>query len=307
MKTKIKRINQFGGSAGQGLKHNFIAIIALGLLVLLSALNARAQQITGSIAGTVKDGQGAVVPGAAVKATNVDTGFSRVATTANDGAYRIEYLPVGKYDVEVEMAGFQKFVQQNIVLALDQTQALNVTLAVGASSETVTVSAAPALVETTTATLGRTVQPAEIIGLPLVNRNAYAELSLTPGVQSNSASGATNASNSNPNGTPNYQIGVPSTQVIVNGGIDGGVPMVSFLPRWRKQHDRHPQLWEPAAQPRRAGGVSRRNQQLLRPIWPHVQRRGLGRHVFRHQSVSWLAVRICAQHCFERDRRGMQP
>ena len=229
MKTKNKRTNQFGGSAGQGLKHNFTAIIALGLLVLLSALNARAQQITGSIAGTVKDGQGAVVPGAAVKATNVDTGFSRVATTANDGSYRIEYLPVGKYEVEVEMAGFQKFVQQNIVLAVDQTQTLNVTLAVGASSQTVTVTAAPALVETTSATLGRTVQPAEIIGLPLVNRNAYAELSLTPGVQSNSASGATNSSNSNPNGTPNYQIGVPSTQVIVNGGIDGGVPMVSFF------------------------------------------------------------------------------
>ena len=179
--------------------------------------------------GTVKDEQGAVVPGASVKATNADTGFSRVATTANDGAYRIEYLPIGKYNVDGRMAGFKKFVQQNVVLAVDQAQTLNVTLAVGASSETVTVSAAPPLVETTTATLGRTVQPAEIIGLPLVNRNAYAELSLTPGVQSNSASGATNSSNSNPNGTPNYQIGVPSTQVVVNGGIDGGVPMVSFF------------------------------------------------------------------------------
>jgi hypothetical protein len=104
-----------------------------------------------------------------------------VATTAADGAYRIEYLPIGKYDVQVDMAGFKKFVQQNVVLAVDQAQTLNVTLAVGASSETVTVSATPPLVETTTATLGRTVQPAEIIGLPLVNRNAYAELSLTPG------------------------------------------------------------------------------------------------------------------------------
>ena len=79
--------------------------------------------------GTVKDEQGAVVPGAAVKATNVDTGFSRLAATANDGAYRIEYLSVGTYDVEVETAGFKKFVQQNVVLAVDQTQALNVTLA----------------------------------------------------------------------------------------------------------------------------------------------------------------------------------
>ncbi len=229
MKTNDSLANQFGGSAAQSMRRKFTAILAMGLLVLIFAPNVRAQQITGSIAGTVKDEQGAVVPGAAVKATNVDTGFSRLATTANDGAYRIEYLPVGTYDVEVDQPGFKKFVQQNVVLAVDQTQSLNITLAVGTSSQTVTVTAAPPLVETTTATLGRTVQPDEIIGLPLVNRNAYAELSLTPGVQSNSASGATNASNSNPNGTPNYQIGVPSTQVIVNGGIDGGVPMVSFF------------------------------------------------------------------------------
>ena len=191
MPTKNKQTTQFGASAARGMRRKFTSILAIGLFVLMFALHARAQQITGSIVGTVKDEQGAVVPGASVKANNVDTGFSRVLTTANDGAYRIEYLPVGKYEVEVEMAGFQKFVQQNIVLAVDQTQTLNITLAVGASSQTVTVSAAPPLVETTTATLGRTVQPAEIIGLPLVNRNAYAELSLTPGVQSNSASGAT--------------------------------------------------------------------------------------------------------------------
>jgi hypothetical protein len=229
MKRKNEQANQFGRSAAQSMKRKFTAILAMGLLALILASKVSAQQITGSIAGTVKDERGAVLPGASVKATNVDTAFSRVATTANDGAYRIEYLPVGSYNVEVEMPGFQKFVQQNIVLAVDQTQALNITLAVGASSETVTVTTAPALVDTSSATLGRTVQPDEIIGLPLVNRNAYAELSLTPGVQSNSASGSTNASNSNPNGTPNYQIGVPSTQVIVNGGIDGGVPMVSFF------------------------------------------------------------------------------
>src|ERR1700690_2779798 len=224
MKPKNEQANQFGRSAAQSMKRKFTAILAMGLLALILAPKVSAQQITGSIAGTVKDERGAVLPGASVKATNVDTAFSRVTTTANDGAYRIEYLPVGTYTVEVDTPGFQKFVQQNIVLAVDQTQALNVTLAVGASSQTVTVTSAPALVDTTSATLGRTVQPDEIIGLPLVNRNAYAELSLTPGVQSNSASG-----NSNPSGTPNYQIGVPSTQVVVNGGIDGGVPMVSFF------------------------------------------------------------------------------
>ena len=77
--------------------------------------------------------------------------------------------------------------------------------------------------DTSTAVLGRTIEPAEIIGLPLVNRNAYAELSLTPGVQANSASPS-----SNPNGTPNFVIGLPSADVQINGSIDGGNPEVSF-------------------------------------------------------------------------------
>jgi hypothetical protein len=196
---------------------------ALLVLILCGALHAYGQEITGTIAGTVKDTQGAVVTSATVKATNIDTGLSRSTTATADGAYLIQYLPVGTYIVEVNAAGFKRFVQENVVLNVDQTQALNVILAVGIQSQTVTVTEAPPLVDTSSAELGRTVEPSEIIGLPLVNRNAYAELSLTPGVQSNSASPS-----SNPSGTPNFVIGLPSTQVVVNGGIDGGTPMVSF-------------------------------------------------------------------------------
>ena len=193
------------------------------VLILCAGLNAHAQQITGTISGTVKDTQGAVVTSATVKATNVDTGLSRSSATTADGAYLIQYLPVGTYLVEVNAAGFKRFVQENLVLNVDQTRELDLILAVGIQSETVTVTEAPPLVETRSAELGRTVEPSEIIGLPLVNRNAYAELSLTPGVQSNSASPS-----SNPSGTPNFVIGLPSTQVVVNGSIDGGTPMVSF-------------------------------------------------------------------------------
>jgi hypothetical protein len=198
-------------------------LLALFVLILCGGLTAYGQQITGTIAGTVKDQQGSLVTSATIRATNVDTGFSRAATATADGVYLIQYLPVGTYTVEVNASGFKRFVQENIVLTVDQTQALNVTLAVGTLSQTVTVVEAPPLVETSTAALGRTVTPAEIIGLPLVNRNAYAELSLTPGVQLNSASPQTN-----PSGTPNFVIGVPSTQAVVNGGIDGGTPMVSY-------------------------------------------------------------------------------
>jgi hypothetical protein len=198
---------------------------ALGILlvILLFAAQAGAQRITGNITGTVKDEQGAMVTTAMVKATNTDTGFNRAAQVGADGTFLIQYLPVGNYTVAIEATGFKKFVQEHVTVAVDQTVPLAVTLTVGAQTQTVEVTEAPPLVETSTAELGRTVSPAEIISLPLVNRNAYSELSLTAGVMSNSASGQSNA-----NGTPNFQIGVPATQVIVNGGIDAGVPMVSF-------------------------------------------------------------------------------
>ena len=195
----------------------------LALVLLLCGRSAVAQQITGAIAGTVSDSLGAMVPNATVKATNTATGYSRTGASDASGVYNLQYLPVGNYTVEVTALGFKKFVQQNREITVDQTQALPVALAIGAVSDTITVTTAPPLVNTTSETLGRTISPEEINNLPLVNRNAYTELSLTPGIQSNSASSQTN-----PNGTPNFVIGVPSTQVIVNGGVDGGVPMVSF-------------------------------------------------------------------------------
>ena len=193
------------------------------ILLALICLPAMAQRITGSIVGNVKDQQGAVVPTATVKATNLNTGLSRTVTSDGYGDYRIDYLPVGAYKMQVDAPGFKRFIQENIQVTVDQTQTLPVTLEIGAQSETVIVTQAPPLVNTSDAELGRTISPDEINGLPLVNRNAYAELSLTPGVQANSASPS-----SNPNGSPNFVIGLPSTDVQINGSIDGGNPEVAF-------------------------------------------------------------------------------
>jgi hypothetical protein len=198
----------------------FLAVLAL---ILGGTFAAFSQQITGTIVGTVTDPQGAMVTTATVKAIDASTGFTRSAVTNATGQYRIEYLPVGTYTLEVTAANFEKFVQQNVVLSVDQTQTVSITLTVGSQTQTVTVTEAPPLVNTATVEIGRTINPEEIIDLPLVNRNAYSELSLTAGVQSNSASMSTN-----PNGTPNFTIGVPSTDVVINGGVDEGSPMVSF-------------------------------------------------------------------------------
>ncbi|HEV2322417.1 MAG TPA: carboxypeptidase-like regulatory domain-containing protein [Terracidiphilus sp.] len=198
-------------------------VIALLGFLLAGVSLASSQQITGSLAGTVTDAQGALVTTATVRVTNTGTGYSSSAPVGSDGTYLVRYLPVGNYTVQVDATGFKRFVQQNIAITIDQRQTLNVALQVGAQSETVTVTTAPPVVNTSDAELGRTIEQSEVAGMPLVNRNAYSELNLVPGVQANSAS-----QSSNPNGTPNFVIGLPSTQVQINGSIDGGNPEVSF-------------------------------------------------------------------------------
>ncbi len=198
-------------------------ILAALVFILTSSIIAFGQSTSGSIVGTTTDQIGAMVNTATVKAINVDTGYSRSATTNSVGEYRIDNLPVGKYKVEAKAAGFKLFVQQNISLNVDQTLTLEIKLVVGAQTETVTVSEAPPEVNTADAVLGRTIEQAEIVGLPLVNRNAYAELSLIPGVMANS-----NSPTSNPAGTPNMTVGLPSAAVQVNGSLDSGNGTVAF-------------------------------------------------------------------------------
>ena len=208
---------RFGRSLATHLQVSLLAVL------FLFGGSVHAQQTTGAIVGTVKDETGAVVNTATVKATNLDTGFSRSAQTNSYGEYRIDYLPVGKYTVAAEAASFKHFVQKNITLNVDDTLTLEIALSAGAASETVTVTEAPPLVDTTTAELGRTVEASEIVGLPLVNRNVYTEVSLTPGVMANN-----NSPTSNPSGSPNFTVGLPSADIQINGSIDGGNPEVAF-------------------------------------------------------------------------------
>jgi hypothetical protein len=198
------------------------AVVAL-VFILTGSFAAFGQQITGSIVGTVKDQQGAVVNTATVKATNLDTGFSRSAPANGYGEYRIDYLPVGRYTVEAVAPSFERFVQKNVALDVDQTLTVDVTLTVGEATQTVTVTEAPPLVNTSDAVLGRTIEPDEIVGLPLVNRNVYSELSLTPGVMANN-----NSPTSNPSGTPTMTVGLASEDVQVNGSLDSGNGTVAF-------------------------------------------------------------------------------
>src|SRR5258707_3070732 len=204
-----------------GLRKIHFAALAVMLAIPLAAV---AQVTTATIVGTVSDPTGSTVPGAQVSARNVDTGLTRTAISGDAGTYRIEFLPVGKYDIEVTYAGFKKALINGVVLQVNDTSRVDVSLAVGQVNETVTISdSSQPAVNTSTSEIGRTIQSGEITNLPLVERNVYALLDLTPGVQSNN-NGVAPAST----GTSTFILGYPEQRTLINGGVDGGTGSVNY-------------------------------------------------------------------------------
>jgi hypothetical protein len=156
--------------------------VTLFLMVLLTSLNLAAQQITGSIRGTVLDPSGAIVQSATVTAKQTETGLTRVAVTDRQGGYVLVELPIGHYQLEVQAKGFQKYLQQGISLDVNQTAMVGIHLKLGAETQQVAVSADAALVQNTVSSLGETVMEHEILDLPLDGRN-FSQLGLLqPGV-----------------------------------------------------------------------------------------------------------------------------
>jgi outer membrane receptor protein involved in Fe transport len=156
--------------------------LACVLLTALASLELAAQQITGSIRGTVIDPSGAVVQSAAVTAQQAETGLTRSASTDRDGAYVLVELPIGHYQIRTEAKGYQKYLQEGISLDVNQTATVNVHLKLGAETQQVEVKADAQLVQSTVSSLGQTVMEREILDLPLDGRN-FSQLGLLqPGV-----------------------------------------------------------------------------------------------------------------------------
>jgi hypothetical protein len=158
-----------------------LSAFILGLAIASSAL-AQSTAINGTIEGTVRDGQGALLPGVTVTVTNVDTGEQRVVVSNETGLYRAPLLSLGTYRVAAELQGFKKFEQAGVSLRAGQTAVIDVALEVGTVSETITVTADAPLVDLAKIEQGRTLSEAEIKTLPLTSRNPYNFALLQPGV-----------------------------------------------------------------------------------------------------------------------------
>lgn len=149
--------------------------VALGVL--------EAQVNTASITGFVADHAGASIPGTQIKAENTATGLAYSAVSATNGAYTLSLLPPGTYQIIAQASGFTKFVVQSFgPLTIGQAARLDITLQVGALTQSVSVTAKTPLVDAENGTMGSVVNRTSIESLPLNGRDPYGLMSLVANV-----------------------------------------------------------------------------------------------------------------------------
>jgi hypothetical protein len=160
---------------------------ALTFVLVLLALPALAQFDRGQIGGFVRDEQGGVVPGAAVKVTNEQTRVERAYTSDHSGYYVAPALTPGVYEVAVELSGFKKFVKTGVKVDTASNVQVDATLSAGGIQELVTVVGESTPLQTNTGQVTKTIEARQIQDLMLNGRNPINLAMLKPGVRGGSA------------------------------------------------------------------------------------------------------------------------
>jgi hypothetical protein len=157
-----------------------LTLCILSLLALAPEL-MWAQETRATITGTVRDTQGAVIPGVTVTVVNIDTSVSTEAITNETGVFTVQKLQPGPVRVTVALEGFKTFVREGITLRTAEVVTLDVQLVVGAIEENVTVSATQTAIESNETTIAQTIENKRISELPLNGRQVYMLMQLTAG------------------------------------------------------------------------------------------------------------------------------
>ncbi len=151
------------------------------LLTLVLPALASAQETRATITGTVKDTQGAVIPGVTITVLNTDTNVATEAVTNESGSFSVQKLQPGPVRITATLAGFKTWVREGITLRTAETVTINIPLAIGAVEETITVSAASSAIESNESTVSQTIENKRISELPLNGRQVYMMMQLTAG------------------------------------------------------------------------------------------------------------------------------
>jgi Carboxypeptidase regulatory-like domain len=184
----------------------FTSALCFGLVSFVAA-----QEITGSIVGTIKDANGAAVSGATVTLTDVDRKIVVRSLTSNEnGEFSAPLVPVGKYDVTVEAPNFKKHLESGVKLDVNQRRTLDIVLEAGNIAEVVTVESQPLQVDTQSAAAGNIINGTQVRELSLNNRNFVQLITLSPGVASD-LSDQVYVGTTNPSGQSN------ALNIAVNG------------------------------------------------------------------------------------------
>ena len=190
-------------------------IIACAVLATLSLLSANLHaQNTASVVGAVHDTTGALVVGAHITISNVDTGFARTVTTGSDGLYTITSLPIGHYTLSAVQNGFKKAQVPLFVLQVGQQARIDLSLVPGGSTETVAVTDVAPLIQTETASVGQVVAVQQVSGLPLNSLHVAQLIGLTPGAIVSPLVGSVNSGNGGPpKSSNNISPGLPEASI----------------------------------------------------------------------------------------------
>ena len=158
------------------------AWILLGLIIAPSSYGMQNSATTGTLAGTIRDVSGAVVPGVMVTARSVTTNQTRRASSGDDGTYRFVALPVGNYELRIEVPGFDPYVNPTLTINLGRTILLDITLNPAGVTQIVTVTDQPPPIDPTATATTTTIDPERIEELPVNSRNYLEFTLLAPGV-----------------------------------------------------------------------------------------------------------------------------
>src|SRR5215471_6979768 len=157
-------------------------VLVLIVLIMLASVSSVRADVTGSILGVVHDRSGGAVAGAQVVATNVATNLKQETESAADGSFRILALPAGTYKLTVNAKGFRPFVENDVVVQVNDKLNLDVTLDVGSVTDTVEISANAVQVQTENTQLGDVIDSKKMLALPLNGRSYIDLLGLQAGV-----------------------------------------------------------------------------------------------------------------------------
>jgi len=188
--------------AGRAFVRGLFSVILLGSCIV----GLRAQSTYGALTGIVVDPSGAAVVGATVTLTNVGTAEKQTQATGDTGLYSFVNLYPGQYRLAIDKAGFKHVDRQNVVVLVQQTARIDISLSIGQQTDTITVTSEVPLLQAETSSLGQVVEQRNADELPLNGRNVFSLVEVSPSVVMQGQAGSA-ATTVNPFAWGNFQIG----------------------------------------------------------------------------------------------------